>query len=347
MTSRPAPGLLVVFGAGASYDADAKAVVGHARMPLSAQLLDTQYGFPLIFNKYQRCQPMFLRLRKLMQEHDCGLEEALGRYISRGESGTNTVLQNVAMFRLYLREVINAVTSDIRLASVNSNNYVALLESVQWWAGAQRDAKVCLVTFNYDRLLEDAIGQVWGREFKRLDHYGWKADLGVFKPHGSIDWYWPTDQSVLEMTLDALRSGQVTPTYAGNDAILSGYSPDGMTLSNHGHAVLPALALPTDGKHFVGERELKSLWAFLPQVSHFLSVGWAGQEPHVITLLENGLRPGIRGQAVVGGTSDADAVVAALDVAKRLETLSLELTTSALGFTGWLASNGFESFIDP
>jgi hypothetical protein len=67
--------------------------------------------------------------------------------------------------------------------------------------------RLCLITFNYDVLLERACRIVFGHRYDNMDAYQAPDGLHVYKPHGSVDWaqaaVWP---SVFYPNDDAARN---------------------------------------------------------------------------------------------------------------------------------------------
>jgi hypothetical protein len=68
-----------------------------------------------------------------------------------------------------------------------TTNYATFLREIERWR-SEFNEKVCLVTFNYDTMLEDAAHQVLRLDLQSLPSYITCPDYKVIKPHGSVNW---------------------------------------------------------------------------------------------------------------------------------------------------------------
>src|ERR1700737_2733041 len=145
---------MVIFGAGASYDSapdrpPATHVTYAHRPPLASTLFAPTYGDWV--HRYPQSQGLMPRLRAASPS----IEEELEKI--REEAKTHPSLRRqLAAIRYYLQGVIQSTSINwYRATNGGLTNYVRLLQRVEAWRSAHNE-RVCLVTFNYDTLLERA-----------------------------------------------------------------------------------------------------------------------------------------------------------------------------------------------
>jgi hypothetical protein len=225
-------------------------------------------------------------------------------------------------------------------------NYVLALEKVHRWNVAVhrqgRDPFAC-VTFNYDLLLEDAAGRVFGHSVKGMDAYTASDDVHLYKPHGSVTWRRPATlpapvkqlnpgPRALSLAIDraAELAWDRTDTWAyveDNDLYMDG--------DDRTKVWLPALSAPIRNKADfsmpVPHRE--SLLADLKKVTTLVAIGWRGRENHFLRLLQEHL-PSAPSRLVVVSVSDDDAheTVDRLWQTGRFDKYAV----SGIGFSGFV-----------
>ncbi len=185
--------LMVIFGAGASYDScptyppgtvvRAGDEVNHYhRPPLAIELFEDRPVFAEAIESFPECQPIVPRLRSLRGET---LEAALEELQAKAESYARGVRQ-LAAVRYYLQYVIRASEIGWRKVARGVTNYKTLLNEIE--RTHEGDEPVCLVTFNYDTLLEDALLD-FDLSIEALSDYTRKHQFyRLFKLHGSVNW---------------------------------------------------------------------------------------------------------------------------------------------------------------
>ncbi len=62
-----------------------------------------------------------------------------------------------------------------------------LLDEIERWR-VEKNECVCFVTFDYDTMLEEAMGQVLRLGVRDMNSYHTWENYSLFKLHGSIDW---------------------------------------------------------------------------------------------------------------------------------------------------------------
>src|SRR5438552_2581802 len=147
--------LMVIFGAGASFDSVAEPywsseMSKQNRPPLAAELLDARLRFIEHLSNFPQCGELVAYLRGcLIRKED--LEEALQRRYARAKGAHER--KALLAFRFYLQGVISQCSEWSQLAG-GATNYAALISRIE---SDRENQPVALVTFNYDLLLEEAM----------------------------------------------------------------------------------------------------------------------------------------------------------------------------------------------
>ncbi len=160
---------------------------------------------------------------------------------------------------------------------------------------------VCVVTFNYDLLLDDAL---WSHDYKPRepqDHLQSHPTIKLFKPHGAVDWA----RRVLLPHGEVLNRNGVIETADRVQLTLDfrRLKPSDADSNPGRQTFFPVIAIPLQKKTeetFVWPSEhLAQFQEFLPSVTKILIVGWRAREAHFIELLRGSL-PRVNRVMVVG-----------------------------------------------
>ena len=352
--------LLVIFGAGASYDSSrafpptapsaANQNFGTPspppdeseawRPPLAFELFrDNKQRFGDIVARYPRLHPILDRLREPLNGRS--LEEEL-QFLQNEAEEYPERNQQLMSVRYYLRDLLAEVTENW-LKRTCLTNYAPLIDQVMPFTPAREP--VCLVTFNYDLLLDRALISFGYNPQSLIDHRYFDAHptLKLFKPHGSVDW---------ARFVDAPRDSRFGPQQlieqAGgfkpsNDFIVAN-ATDPRQLYIYDRPILPAIAIPVQTKSedtFEWPPHHRVyLEQQLPSVTKILIIGWQAREAHFLKMLREKLPA--QGHAVthllVVGKNSADA------------NATLHFFASQLGRSGYnplfsIANAGFSQFV--
>jgi hypothetical protein len=190
-------------------------------------------------------------------------------------------------------------------------NHVTLLDQIERWRKA--DEQVCLVTFNYDKILEKALSSV-GIEVQNLSDYISNDSYKLIKLHGSVDWGREVETPIENIThMSAGDHARTLINRTGEIKISKKYHMvSGIPIAKSGDiALFPALAIPVETKiDFECPAEhLDSLRSLIPQVDKILMIGWRASEQPFLQLLGENLQQEIRGLVVAGGKDDAQAAI--------------------------------------
>lgn len=362
--------LMVIFGAGASYDSSwrhpveadkrfARDIYGQSvmrplmyRPPLANELFSGRFDdFAM---PRTACTAILNQLRIASEEAASytpgsgdttppSIEQAL-ETISQEAGGNPTVAGQLLDLRWYLNDVVGQTTNEWLKGLAGTTNYNWLLDDVRRWQ-ERHDRQVQLVTFNYDNLLDDACRRVLGMTLQRIPDYVSDEGYRIFKVHGSINRTHGVQAS------NGLRG--VDPSLFTNGKVpflLADIYAEGRPHTvNNGLTFVPAIAVPTRSKSaFECPREhLEMLRAAIPEVTDLLIIGWRGMDRHFLRLWAGATERGSkmkRALIVTHSQSSANEVKDRLVADARINGTVIE-TSAAGGFTASLRSGEIAQFL--
>lgn len=326
--------LLIIFGAGASYDSSprfldfrSKIDAKLRRPPLAKELFD-ENRFSDQMGRHAECAALFAQLRRLNTESGPSIEQELEKIRDEGERYPHVARQMIQL-RSYLKDVIEFCMNNWVDHTARVDNYATLLDEVERWRWDNQES-VALVTFNYDTLLDDALSSTLNIPLHNVDSYIASPRYKLFKVHGSVLWArkvvgyisWRNEQSSVLQWTDEFRRGEGS----GNDA---GY-------------YLPAIAVPVVNKSEFEcpAAHIDQLKEILPKVDGVLVVGWRATESHFLELWASLGNTNPKRIHVVAG-SDGQAVV---DQLASAGIVSRD-TRHSEGFSRFLLDGGLRSFL--
>jgi hypothetical protein len=294
-------------------------------------------AFAGLLLRYPECQKIAPFLRRLPPNKT--LEAVLQTLQS--EDGYPRKAHQIVEVRCYIHEIISQSTSAWLTYAQGVTNYKTLLYEID--RTNTKGEPVCLVTFDYDTLLEDALLHSGLRINQIADYTKGHPYYRVFKLHGSINWAREvgiqfngnTDSTTPEGALRQLvqRADEITFT---NNFLFNPSQQMGLV---QGKPALPAIAVPTERKDLFEcpQDMIDELIGFLPKVTRILVVGWRATEDHFVSLLHQHLHKGTRLYTVAQNQMEAGSIN------KRIQLPSQVLTTIAdpdsSGFTNFIISN--------
>ena len=185
--------LMVVFGAGASYDSvpaipPAREPPQHAtpryhsnRPPLANELFDDRPLFNEAVRNCQKCQPII----PYLQGSSVPVEQVLDKLQSVADQYLQRYRQ-LAAVRYYLHFMLLACVKKWNAEAPGGvTNYKTFLDQLEGLRDPQES--ICLVTFNYDTMLEDALSVV-GMNIENIADYIASDRYKLIKLHGSVNW---------------------------------------------------------------------------------------------------------------------------------------------------------------
>lgn len=303
--------LLVVFGAGASYDSIPSCPLGtwvDLRPPLANQLFENRPIFTDALSHFPRCQAIVPYLQS--SGGSVQVERELERL--QGEADTDPERhRQLASVRFYLRLALYQCQRRWTELAKGVTTYKTLLDQIRHHRKPSQ--KVCLVTFNYDTLLEEALPSV-GVNINGIEDYVSNADYMLIKIHGSIDWGREVGTPLTTNETESIwHAVDELVTRAAELHITQKYhrvveQPIGRVA---GRALFPAIAIPLELKRDFEcpPAHIEFLTRMLPQVTKLLIIGWRGMDAPFLDLLKENLNPEVRAYVVAGNEKEVRGLV--------------------------------------
>jgi hypothetical protein len=364
--------LMVIFGAGASFDSSPTYVEGIAPPGASTDDQNNFYHRPPLAKELFANRPLFIEAIDLFPQCKTVVPRLRDPAVISGQRSIETILQEIeqealtyprglqelAAIQCYLQRAINSCQIRWHNTTRGITNYLTLLREIERTQEVKEP--VCLVTFNYDTLLEYAL-DAFGIKFERMEDYTDSLALfRVFKLHGSVNW-----GQIVENEIPANMNLQYSPSVLNyliehaaelrisNKFVLWNPVATGVV---DGKPVFPAIAIPVEKKNQFACPQIlvEQLVQVLRDVSKILVVGWRATEQNFLNLLANrltGLRRGVQLHIVAG--SEADASETRVRIYRALINNppnspydSPDSSYHSGGFTDFLASGRAKSFLE-
>ncbi len=256
--------------------------------------------------RFPKCQPIVPLLRRA----GVSVEQELEKLRLEADEYPERYRQLVAV-RYYLNIVLyqceNLWNGEV---AKGITNYKALLDQIERWR--RKEKCVCLVTFNYDRLLEQALPIV-GMQIRKLSDYIGSDTYKVIKPHGSIDWGREVKTPVTIQKKGSWEIAHELVDRAAELAVSQRYRlvADPYPIAHGGDcALFPALAIPVEKKveYECPPDHLDALDRCITQVTKLLVIGWRATEYQFLKRLAGQL-PRKLDFMVVAGSGEGSAEV--------------------------------------
>lgn len=339
--------LLIILGAGASFDSVAHLSVRthrgmEERPPLADELFDNRGRFAAAMGYFPQLNGVITNLRFRQKEQS--VEQALQHLQS--EAIVNPMrYKQLAAIRYYLQTMLWQCESSWEQYHKGINNFSSLLDHVEHWRG-QAGEQVWLVTFNYDRLLENALFGV-GVRIHQLPDYISDPRYKLLKIHGSVNWARELDGTIPKFSNSA-------PWTLATELIE--FAPK-LHLSSRFRVVnsqpptypevlvFPALAIPLENKNEFEcpSEHLDAFKSAIPKIDKIITIGWRGNESHFLKLVSKKISEDVRGLAVSGDTKSAEETIGQLESAN----INGEFDAFNGGFTDLIVSHSISKFLDP
>jgi SIR2-like domain len=347
--------LMVILGAGASYDSSQayrplKPISGGQqnfgipvprlgegepwRPPLAKDLfLDRHRTLSEIVTKYPKLTHILPYLREPSEGRS--VEQVLEELQTQSGNSQET-RRELASVRFYLCDLLQKVTEEWSKRTDGVTNYGPLIRDILQFNRSNEE--VCLVTFNYDLLLERAL---YTFDFKRKppeEHLDSHPILKLFKLHGSVDWSRLTEGLVNSRLLPQHLIELADIRLSDKFVLANATNPYDM--QNFGDPIFPAIAIPVQTKseeYFECPRtHLDYLVKMLESVTKILIIGWQAQEAHFLQMLKHKL-PLLQQVMVVGANAP--------DAEKTLQYFTKEIGAHVLPHNRYVGRGGFTDFI--
>jgi len=327
--------LMVIFGAGASYDS----APSHPprkrddyRPPLAQELFSDRGYFESIVSKFEACQPIIPFVRH--PREGASVEQVLEGLQAEGEKRPERYRQ-LAAIRHYLQFIIDWCDKQWSGKVKGVSNYKTLLDEIEHVR--KPGEQVCLVTFNYDTLLERNLSSV-GLRISSLGDYISNQNYKLIKLHGSVNWGREVDTpiggqdvwSIAYELIDRAAEINISRRYQ-----LVHELPVAK-LATVGFRLFPAIALPVERKRDFEcpDEHLDVLRRFIPEVTKLLVIGWRGTEYHFLQMLAENVKKGLH--VMVVSREDATGVLQRLKEAGITGQFSAQFSAFDRGFTSFI-----------
>jgi hypothetical protein len=337
--------LMVICGAGASYDSVLPEELANIssmsqRPPLAKDLFEGRPEFTRLLQLFQ-CDDLAVHLRGAIRNSGGDLETELEKLTQQAEG--NERLQRELIGLLFYLQGIMWQCSQWGNDQGILTNHRALLRQIDLHRG---DEQVCIVTFNYDTLIENALTRYKDEPLESLDSYVTGA-YKLFKLHGSVDWGLRVREDYGssffgdELRQKMIQRGSHLPV---SDIYVKLAEPSPRT--ENGRPLLPAISVPVLGKTEKSfrcpEEHLAMLGACLKELRKILVIGWRGSEEHFLGLLT---RPNPPEYPQVMIVSDSNASAEETADALRSRDLCISPQKVTTGFSGLIGSEELENFL--
>jgi hypothetical protein len=339
--------LMVVLGAGASYDSVPSRPPKYwqtmeQRLPLANQLFDDRVEFSEVMSRFPSCLSIIPYVRSISSSGRT-VEQVLEQLQSEAEHYPERHHQ-LAAIRYYLQIMLWQCENSWKAVAKGVTNYKTLLDQIERWR--KQTEEVCLVTFNYDRMIEDALPVV-GVHINELFDYV-KYTYKLIKLHGSVNWGRMVDTTIQEIT--ELNAWQIAHELIDRVPDLK-VSDKFHLVNDRGYpfppfgnsALFPAIAIPVQSKqHYECPKEhIDALRSLIPKTTKLLMIGWRAMEAHFLKLMADGIRHRVAVLAISGSLDDARQSVVNLRNA-GIETEAIE---SPSGFTEFIVNREGDEFL--
>src|SRR5260370_10935401 len=298
---------MVIVGGGASYDsppefhpAQEEKEFGHGSgaPPQTFDFFrDRHSQFGDIIKRYPRLSGILPFLRQ--PQGGRSIEEQLELYQNESSTDSERIRQLLSV-RYYVHDLFHLISENWLKETSGVTNYATLIDQIRH--RNTTGEPVCLVTFNYDLLLDRAVFPFGLASFPIERHFDAHKMFKVFKPHGSVDWArlaGPRQQ--LKENLRAVRLApqqliERADDFAPTGDFVRANATNPHQIFQHEAPIFPAIAIPVQTKteDFFEwpDSHRKYFEELLPQIKRILIIGWQGKEAHFLQLLRAKLRTG-------------------------------------------------------
>ncbi|MFW9877089.1 MAG: hypothetical protein ACFFG0_28700 [Candidatus Thorarchaeota archaeon] len=200
---------------------------------------------------------------------------------------------------------------------------------------------ICIINFNYDLLLEQAMQKKSLGSFDKLDSFI-SGRFKLLKPHGSCNWAYehvsvPKNNESFDSKIEKLNS------LTSNNINING------TSAYHSeHDLLPCMVLPINSEDGFFEKKFvfpdshyEEMKKQLNEVEQILIIGWIGKENHFGKKLKE-LCSNRNIKLIIVGTKNVDKTKD--EIGKYINTQNS--ITYNKGFENFLAENKLEAELD-
>ena len=303
--------LLVVLGAGASFDFSRGYPAGQSidplawRPPLTDSLVaDCAHNRDLLNAVPGRAaSSLITEVRRRLSLSSAPTLESILDDLSKS-NGLRA--RELLAFRMYLQALLRKCSSEGIDEVAGDTNHALLVRHLEMWR-KPRNEPVLYVTFNYDSILEEALTSDLGWQPGGIESYLERDEFQLFKLHGSWNWSQITDvechypggdggdddpelrRALLDnaAAFDGKEYGTIQVT--GNTDWQRFTARVRWQETRRSVWALPALAVPLGSKarFTCPQSHVDILARYLPKIDRILAIGWKAGEPAFVDLLRH------------------------------------------------------------
>jgi hypothetical protein len=292
-------------------------------------------------SRFEKCKPIIPYLQNLRPGQT--VERVLERLQAEADKRSETAKQ-LAAVKYYLQFMLSACEQKWNEEAKGITNYLTLLDQIAQWR--KPGERVCLVTFNYDTMLDNVMPTVGVNISKMTDYVGHET-YKLIKIHGSINWGREVDTPLDNVDNNWLCAYQIIDRFPEIEISRRYCMVTDRPVSAGGRIpVYPAIAIPVETKtetYFeCPDDHMAALKAFLPDVKKVLIIGWRGMEAHFMKILKEHLKTSVAVPTMVVSSSKESAI----EIGQRLRSeISIEITPAESGFSDFISDLGGENFL--
>ena len=247
--------------------------------------------------------------------------------------------------RYYLECMLSECQNNWEGESKGVTNYKSLLDEIARFR--KSTDTVCLITFNYDTLLDHALSGFRNSIVGLGDYVSAQSPYKLFKLHGSTNWARTVEpiiyrdrnaMAVARKHIELATTLRVSESFVMNDTHPCGAIPDSVGL-------IPAIAIPVEQKSLFEcpRNHLDVLENLLPRTDKLLLIGWRAAEQHFLALLDNHLRQAV--STYIIGQNEQDARNIGAHLRDALPNVILDCKFSPAGFTDAIVSHRIQELL--
>jgi hypothetical protein len=261
--------LMVIFGAGASFDSSrTETRESEYRPPLTRDLFEAQRSYSHLLQYFPLARGIVNQLRR--SQHIVPpptIESVLGELRDHGSDQDRLSLD---ASRYYVRAAIGFVAHHWFTTLHGVTLYQELVHQIEGWRCAEAGRRVLYVSFNYDDLIERALTDENILQIRFLDDYADpNSHTSLLKPHGSTNWWREPGANLVRFD--------------------SRWWPDPNRVHEWASAQEPVIAIPVEEKpesELLWPSRQQTLFAQIaPTVTSVLVIGWRASEQHFVRIM--------------------------------------------------------------
>ncbi len=333
--------LMVIFGAGASYDSREVGYASTWRPPLASELFDVRRWGDFL-EQYHQVAALIPDLEK----PGVDVEGLLEKYQNDAKEEYPKLRVSLIAIRYYLQSMLSNCENYWLRETKGITNYSPLVMQIDRFVKGEK----VLVSFNYDTLLERALTSTVTVRFATLSDYI-SSDYKVIKPHGSVDWWhrvdfpeFPAQRSLpaddrIPAVIDRAQDLKINPAFE-------------LQLPTRaipfGTPIIPALSIPvaTKSEYECPDDHQRVLAQSFQNVTKVLVIGWRATENRFLRSFAQGIGRN-RPHFLVVSRDEPSAVLVEQTIKDRLREhgASAEYSRLPYGFSTAIKEHAFDSFL--